>query len=169
MTAALESCGLDWSISEEQSLYDGHSAFILNNADGKYIANISCEDAEGRCGLIVASTTPVFEGTTSSTSAKITKDEWESVARLGSLLYGGFESEIQVYSRFIDEYEKIYEYSEKTERNTAIWHYEFEGIHCIAEVWQQSAETGEEYLAKFEFYNQAGYDRWPELYEKYRS
>ena len=122
-------------------------AFVLSvKLDERRILEVSCM--------------PHYDNATITQS--LPKEEWERVAALATCLYGGFESEHQVYDLFTKEYgmkNTVIKAYEKIMGGTmgneevAWWEREINGINCQMVIERPYASMPQWYLGAIRFDN----------------
>lgn len=99
--SALADAGLDWTVTEETNEFDWKNILTVADKDGKAVVFISTAEKDGRKMLDISA------GVTDKENDRyrpIYEEEWEKVITFGTILYGGFYGEKQVYDSFIKEY-----------------------------------------------------------------
>ena len=99
---ALNDAGLDWTVVAEEDMGAGRISFTVADKDSKITAFVLTGAKDDRKLLDIS------VGATDNKDNKkyrpVYEEEWEKVITFGTLLYGGFNGEKEVYDKFIAEY-----------------------------------------------------------------
>ena len=98
---ALADAGLDWTVTEETNEFDWKNILTVADKDGRVVTFIATAEKDGRKMLDISPTVIYKEN---EKYRPVYEDEWEKVITFGTILYGGFYGETQVYDSFIKEY-----------------------------------------------------------------
>ena len=97
--AALERAGLPWTIAAEESWAEGHTVHTLHDPEGRMVAIVSSTgEPQGR--MLRLSFLP-SENDPYGVSVSLPAQDWEKAVILGTILYGGFAEEREVYTAFL--------------------------------------------------------------------
>lgn len=163
--SALKDAGLPWTIAEEKNWREDQASFILHDENGRFIATVSSIGNREERFLQISFNPPAHDQY--GLSISFPEEECEGAIVFGTILFGGFESQNQVYKDFRDNYDAkkiVYElgeppegvtfpYKEKTE-----WNSGYNGIHYNIALGRPALDSPQSYLSYLSFSNS---DKYP--------
>ncbi len=96
---ALESSELDWVIALEEDWGQGQYVYTLDDNEGKQVAFVLTGALESRKLMDIS-----FSLGNSQNVRRSYEEDWEKVFKFASYLFGGFDSENQLYDGFMKDY-----------------------------------------------------------------
>ena len=147
---ALERAGLPWTIAAEESWAEGQTVYTLHDPEGRMVAIVSSTgEPQGR--MLRLSFLP-SENDPYGVSVSLPRQDWEKAVVLGTILYGGFAEEREVYTAFLatrNEKSAAVQQGEppsgarKTYEAVTEWKSEIRGTGCAVRIGQPRADAPE--------------------------
>lgn len=162
--AVLEEVELPWEISKEESWQEQHTVYTLQDEEGRMIAIISSAGNETERYLNLSFFPSRYDAY--GIMRSLTKEEWEPVMKLGTLLYGGFQNVNQLCKEYAEQNTediRVKEQREESEGVTntyeevTIWEHEFREIVCTIKTGKPDAALQQNDLTQITFYNSPTY------------
>lgn len=164
---AIEDVGLSWDaeVAEHAEVLENQTMYELYDEEARMIASLSSyTDEDGRF-LMVSFMPPQLER---ELVTVVEEKDWEAVMLLSEKLYGGLETEEQIYQDFISDFEAEAELVEYEAENGGTPAYAmskkmikgYDNINCRIMVgYSDDTETSERYLHTITLYNDEKYMR----------
>ncbi len=140
---ALEDTGLDWWSVSVDPLFETQSAFGLYTHDGNIASILSAQLEEDRYLLVGFS-----DGMRPNTTVGLPKKQWEAAFALASRLYGGFQSDSELFAAFPKDEPELFEEQPVYLKNATTlynWSGTVNGTHCLVSQWMDD-ETQDFFL-----------------------
>ena len=148
--AALERAGLSWTVAKEESWAEGQTVCTLHDPEGRMVAIVSSTgEPQGR--MLRLAFLP-SENDPYGVTVSLSEQDWERVFRFGTILYGGFAGEREVYDAFqttraeksvqLDQEEPL-SGARKTYQAITEWSSDIGETCCVVRLGQPSAGSSE--------------------------